>query len=599
MGAGTTRNGHLAPSGHLIVDDLDTSEPKLSHVTLSVQPGMLVGVIGPSGSGKSSFLAAVAAGNPRGVSYYDREELTGDGAQDRKLGHTTQKRNPVLESDTVRECLRSYGRLQGIPARDVEARVERLLAELDLTEVANNRIKTLSGGQAKRLGLAHELLGEPEVLLADEPTSELDPAQAKNVTRIVSDYVRAVPRRIALVVIHDKDTQAWDAYDRLVFIAREGRVAFEGTPVQASAHFAGMTATEIMTLLAAREVPLFAQPAWPDRAPDPVRATRVDRGRSPALAALAGVIAAIVLAWAVGVATTPYVAAVSAPQANSYLVAFGDGRIEVRDRASNNPTTTLSQAGVAPVPALWEVAVDSSLRSAASTTATGGVVIWDLRARRPAAMLTGLSSPSSDQPVYALRYMSGDERLIVAASGGRVAVVDVADPAHPRTEALNALPGNPTILSLAGDSAHDRVAIGTLDGRVFLWQLDTGETNLLGTAIDPTTHLPGGALYSLAFSPDGSMVAGAGQAGFVYCWHVPDGRLLASMDDAAVVYAVAFAPNGSLYGTGDDGVIRGWDPVSGKTIYRYQLDSPVRTIAFAPGGSLVAGEVSGSVAWFR
>src|SRR5581483_888219 len=143
----------------------------LPDLSLAVEAGTVTGLLGPSGSGKSTLLRALV-----GVQIVagGRVELLGAPAGSpplrRRVGYTTQA--PSVYADlTLRENLDYFARIVGAP-RDA---VARALDIVGLEELAGRQVRTFSGGQLSRASLASALLGEPEVLVLDEPTVGLDP----------------------------------------------------------------------------------------------------------------------------------------------------------------------------------------------------------------------------------------------------------------------------------------------------------------------------------------------------------------------------------------------------------------------------------------
>ncbi|MGZ8702865.1 MAG: ABC transporter ATP-binding protein [Gaiellaceae bacterium] len=143
----------------------------LDGVSVAVGRGVVTGLLGPSGSGKSTLMRAVV-----GVQRVESGEVTvlgepaGSPALRRRVAYTTQA--PSVYGDlTVRENLRYFARILGAGGD----RVERAIETVGLGEDADRVVNALSGGQSARASLASALLGEPQVLVLDEPTVGLDP----------------------------------------------------------------------------------------------------------------------------------------------------------------------------------------------------------------------------------------------------------------------------------------------------------------------------------------------------------------------------------------------------------------------------------------
>ena len=144
---------------------------------LSIRRGEILAVIGPSGSGKSTLLRLLnllEAPSSGSIQFFGYEFGTQEGtplALRRKV--TTVFQQPMLLNRSVRANL-AYGlKLRG--EREVDRKVERSLDAIGLQDLANQPARMLSGGEAQRVALARAILLEPDVLLLDEPTANLDP----------------------------------------------------------------------------------------------------------------------------------------------------------------------------------------------------------------------------------------------------------------------------------------------------------------------------------------------------------------------------------------------------------------------------------------
>ena len=143
----------------------------LRGVSLDVRPGLVTGLLGPSGSGKTTLMRSIV-----GVQRVTAGEVrvlglpAGERELRRRVGYQTQA--PSVYADlTVRENLRYFARVLGAE----RGRVDAAVAIVGLEEHADQVVATLSGGERARVSLATALLGEPDLLVLDEPTVGLDP----------------------------------------------------------------------------------------------------------------------------------------------------------------------------------------------------------------------------------------------------------------------------------------------------------------------------------------------------------------------------------------------------------------------------------------
>ncbi len=191
--------------------DGDTTVVALDEVSLSVAAGELVGVVGPSGSGKSSLLA-VAGASPRRVGTVRLEGVDLGATNDRerarlrreRIGFVFQSGN-LLPALTSVDQLRLALRVAGIDERDPRARDPReLLGSVSMSHRADRRPDQLSGGERQRVGIARALVASPALLLVDEPTAALDRVRSHEVVSLLAREVEAYGAA-ALMVTHDHD----------------------------------------------------------------------------------------------------------------------------------------------------------------------------------------------------------------------------------------------------------------------------------------------------------------------------------------------------------------------------------------------------------
>ncbi|MSU79738.1 MAG: ABC transporter ATP-binding protein [Gemmataceae bacterium] len=155
--------------------------PALVGVSFTVGTGELFGLLGPNGAGKTTLMS-IASGLLDATSgevvlagqRFDRR----DRDQRRRIGIVPQDL-AIYPQLSARENLRFFGQLYGIAGAELEQRVARILAAIALTDRADDRADTFSGGMKRRLNLGAALVHKPEVLLLDEPTTGVDP-QSRN-----------------------------------------------------------------------------------------------------------------------------------------------------------------------------------------------------------------------------------------------------------------------------------------------------------------------------------------------------------------------------------------------------------------------------------
>ena len=199
-------------------------------IDVEVRRGEAFGFLGPNGAGKSSTMRMVAAVSP--ISGGDLRILGMDPATDgpairARIGVCPQE--DTLDTElTVRDNLYVYGRYFGLPRKEVRARVDELLAFVQLTEKADAMVEDLSGGMKRRLTIARSLINRPDVLLLDEPTTGLDP-QARHV--VWDRLFRLKQQGVTLVLTTHYMDEAEQLCDRLV-VMDKGLIVAEGSPLE-------------------------------------------------------------------------------------------------------------------------------------------------------------------------------------------------------------------------------------------------------------------------------------------------------------------------------------------------------------------------------
>jgi ABC-2 type transport system ATP-binding protein len=200
----TKRYGEL-----VAVDDL----------TFSLAAGTVTGFLGPNGAGKTTTLRLLL-----GLAEPDAGEALVFGGRYRELEHPARRVGAVLESNDFHpgRSGRDHLRTLALAAEISPARVEEVLALVELDAVAHRRVRTYSLGMRQRLGLAGALLGDPELLVLDEPANGLDPAGVH--------WLRSFLRRFAeqgrtVLVSSHMLAEIAQTVDQVVIINRGRRVA--------------------------------------------------------------------------------------------------------------------------------------------------------------------------------------------------------------------------------------------------------------------------------------------------------------------------------------------------------------------------------------
>jgi oleandomycin transport system ATP-binding protein len=205
----------------------------LAGVDLQAERGRVLALLGPNGAGKTTIVRVLAtllrpdSGQARVCGY----DVVTDAVQVRQLLALTGQYASVDDELTGAENLIMISRLLGFGRPEAKARTRQLLERFDLADAAKRAVKTYSGGMRRRLDLAASLLGDPEVLFLDEPTTGLDPRARLQMW----DTVRGVVAAGTTVLL---TTQYLDEADELadhVAVIDHGEVVASGTPAELKA----------------------------------------------------------------------------------------------------------------------------------------------------------------------------------------------------------------------------------------------------------------------------------------------------------------------------------------------------------------------------
>ena len=199
----------------------------LERLSLSIRPGEVTALAGPSGSGKTTLLS-IAGGIVKpttGLASYDGHHLwQGDGDPRHEVAFVLQVYGlvPIL---SARENVAIALRARGEKPAAADERADAELARFHIGDLGDRQVEELSGGQMQRVACARAFAVRPRVLLADEPTSELDEGNREH----VMDQLRLEAARGAVVVVATHDSAVVDAADRRL-VLDEGRLLPEREP---------------------------------------------------------------------------------------------------------------------------------------------------------------------------------------------------------------------------------------------------------------------------------------------------------------------------------------------------------------------------------
>lgn len=199
----------------------------IQNVSFTVNPGEIVGFLGPNGAGKSTtmrILSGIMSATSGSAWVGGVCVAQSPHEVKRKIGYMPEN-NPLPDDMRVVEYLRFRARLKEIPSRDIRATVQEVMEICDLARTARRKIiGTLSKGFRQRVGIADALLGNPEVIIMDEPTIGLDPHQIQGIRSLI-DNLRG---KLTVVLSSHILPEIERCCDRVIIINR-GRVVASGT----------------------------------------------------------------------------------------------------------------------------------------------------------------------------------------------------------------------------------------------------------------------------------------------------------------------------------------------------------------------------------
>ena len=199
----------------------------VSNISFTVNRGEIVGLLGPNGAGKSTTMRILSCYLPATsgtVRVAGLDVFTQSEEVRRRIGYMPEN-NPLHADMRVREYLKFRARLKGLTRKRSRERVDAVMEQCSLTDVARRIIGQLSKGYRQRVGLADALVNEPELIILDEPTIGLDPHQIRSVRQLIKNLGKAHTVLISTHILPEAEMTC----NRMV-IMYEGRILAADTP---------------------------------------------------------------------------------------------------------------------------------------------------------------------------------------------------------------------------------------------------------------------------------------------------------------------------------------------------------------------------------
>jgi ABC-2 type transport system ATP-binding protein len=208
----------------------------VSDLSFSIEKGQIYGFLGPNGAGKSTTMnimtgcLAATSGDIKigGYDIYDKPK------EAKKLIGYLPEIPPLYDGRTPREYLEFVARAKGTPKSEVAGSVENAMAACNIADVSERLIKNLSKGYKQRVGIAQAILGNPEVIILDEPTIGLDPIQIIEIRELIAKLGKE-----HTVILSSHILSEVQAVCGNILIISKGKMVANGTPQQLEKMFKG------------------------------------------------------------------------------------------------------------------------------------------------------------------------------------------------------------------------------------------------------------------------------------------------------------------------------------------------------------------------
>ena len=226
---------------HVAVEDL----------SFCIEPGKIYGFLGPNGAGKSTTMNIMTGclAATSGTVTIDGHDIFEEPQQAKRLIGYLPEQPPLYLDRTPREYLTFVGRAKGIKDKALPEQIGRVMEVTQITDVADRLIKHLSKGYRQRVGIAQALLGDPEVVILDEPTVGLDPKQIIEIRSLIRDLGRD-----HTVILSSHILPEVQAVCQNVLILSHGRLVAWDTPENLERRFAGGAAIQLTAEASSEEI---------------------------------------------------------------------------------------------------------------------------------------------------------------------------------------------------------------------------------------------------------------------------------------------------------------------------------------------------------
>lgn len=217
---------------HMAVEDL----------SFTIEKGMVYGFLGPNGAGKSTTMNIITGclGATDGEVLIDGHSIAEEPMQAKKLIGYLPEQPPLYMDMTPKEYLRFVAQAKGISHKEMTAQLNTVMNKTRIVDVQDRLIRNLSKGYKQRVGIAQALLGNPEVIILDEPTVGLDPAQIIE----IRELIRELGKEHTLVLSSHILSEVQAVCDSIMIISK-GKLVASDTSENLTTLFAGTTTLKL------------------------------------------------------------------------------------------------------------------------------------------------------------------------------------------------------------------------------------------------------------------------------------------------------------------------------------------------------------------
>ena len=211
-------------------------------LSFTIEKGVIYGLLGPNGAGKSTTMNIITGclGATSGEVRVGGHSVMDEPMEAKKLIGYLPEQPPLYQEMTPKEYLRFVAQAKGIPHKEWNSQLHMVMEKTRIVDVQDRLIRNLSKGYKQRVGIAQALLGNPEVIILDEPTVGLDPAQIIE----IRELIRELGKEHTLVLSSHILSEVQAVCDHIMIISK-GHLVASDTPENLTSLFAGTTTIKL------------------------------------------------------------------------------------------------------------------------------------------------------------------------------------------------------------------------------------------------------------------------------------------------------------------------------------------------------------------